>query len=129
MTQIANGQKPLTPDNVVPFAPNWEGSAAPRLANEEPVDTMAMVAAEISTLRDEVKGLRAAMESIQAIQSPLVGIDQIAQHFGRTPETIRRWVKERLISCYRIPNKKGDTLLFSFRMLEEDLEDYRQDRM
>jgi hypothetical protein len=83
---------------------------------------------QLAGLRREIEEMRSTLEAIRVIQSPLVGIDQVAAYFGKSPDTIRRWVNDRVISCYKIPNSKGATLLFSMKRLEEDLEDYEQAR-
>lgn len=77
----------------------------------------------------EIADLRNSLQEINAIQAPLVGIDQVALYFGKSQDTIRRWVKDRVISSYKIPNNKGSVLLFSFRQLEGDLADYLQERL
>jgi len=94
-------------------------------ANEEPAS---IAACGIASLREELAAFRKELQEIKAIQSPLVGIEQVARYFGKSPDTIRRWVNDRAISCYKIPNNKGHTLLFSFKKLESDLEEYQQER-
>lgn len=69
------------------------------------------------------------MEDLNALQSPLIGIKQVAQGLGKSNDTISRWVKNRVISCYKIPNGKGHVYLFSWRQLEDDLNDYAQPRL
>lgn len=84
---------------------------------------------DICALRDEVRQLRRSLEEITAIQAPLLGIEQVAVYFGKSPDTIRRWIKDRVISYYKIPAKSGYAYLFSMRKLEEDLEDYEINRI
>lgn len=84
---------------------------------------------ELATLNEEIAVIRKELQKISAIQSPIVGIEQVAQYFGKSQDTIRRWVNDRAISCYKIPNNKGHTLLFSFKKLESDLEEYQQERL
>jgi len=87
------------------------------------------MAVELASLRKELAALRRELQDINAIQSPLVGIEQMAQYFGKSQDTIRRWVKDRVISCHKIPNNKGHVLLFSFKQIENDLADYLQERL
>jgi len=82
---------------------------------------------DLEALHGEVANLRKAIEEINAIQAPIVGIEQVARYFGKSQNTIRRWVNDRTISCYKIPNNKGHVLLFSFKQLENDLADYLQE--
>ncbi len=86
------------------------------------------VTQELAALRAELAGIQRELHELNAIQSPLVGIEQVAQYFGKSQDTIRRWVNDRVISCYKIPNNKGHTLLFSFKQIESDLIDYEQGR-
>lgn len=84
---------------------------------------------KLATINKEIAVIRSTLQEINAIQAPLVGIDQVALYFGKSQDTIRRWVKDRVISSYKIPNNKGNVLLFSFRQLEGDLADYLQERL
>ncbi|MBC2592866.1 helix-turn-helix domain-containing protein [Ruficoccus amylovorans] len=108
--------------SVYPFP----ASATPE--RERPAVGDAVVAQELAALRKELAGLQRELHELNAIQSPLVGIERVALYFGKSQDTIRRWVKDRVISCYKIPNNKGYSLLFSFKQIESDLEDYQQER-
>ncbi len=44
-------------------------------------------------------------------ETPL-SVNQLAESLGKSPSTIRRWEREGLIHCERIPNSKQDTLQF-----------------
>jgi hypothetical protein len=114
MTQQAASVYPFPETDMVPEADGQGGEGT--------------LLRELATLREQVAGLRQELHEISAIQSPLVGIEQVARYFGKSPDTIRRWVNDRVISCYKIPNNKGHALLFSFKRLESDLEDYEQGR-
>ena len=103
--------------------PKVSGTLEPHL------ETSQRITRQFSTLRKELIAIREELQKIQAIQSPLVGIEQVAQYFGKSQDTIRRWVKDRVISCYKIPNSKGNVLLFSFKQIENDLADYLQERL
>lgn len=83
----------------------------------------------VQELKDELNTIRRTLEDLKAFQSPLLGIDQVAVLFGKSTDTIRRWVKERVISCYRIPTDKGFSYLFSLKQIEEDLNDYVQPKI
>lgn len=87
------------------------------------------ISEELIGLKAEFKALQNTLQDLVAIQTPLLGIDQIAAYFGKSPDTIRRWVKGRVISCYKLPVKSGYTYLFSMRQIEEDLEDYQINRI
>lgn len=80
-------------------------------------------------LREELSSIRNTLEDLSALQSPLLGIDQVAVLFGKSHDTIRRWVKERTISAYKIPTDKGFSYLFSMKQLEEDLEGFLQSKI
>lgn len=92
-------------------------------------DDLSVVISEISTLKQELQHLRKILDELHAIQSPLLDINQIAKAFGKSKDTIRRWTDERLISCFKIPNGKGHSYLFSIKQLEEDLEDFLQPKI
>ena len=83
----------------------------------------------VNGLRAELSSIRNTLEELKALQSPLLGIDQVAILFGKSHDTIRRWVKERTISAYKIPTDKGFSYLFSMKQLEDDLEAYAQSKI
>ncbi len=79
-------------------------------------------------MKRQVAELKQSFESVARIQSPLVGIEGVAEYFGKSQDTIRRWVKDRVLSCYKLPVKNGYTYLFSMKQIEEDLEYYEISR-
>jgi hypothetical protein len=79
---------------------------------------------EVQELKKELGELKQLLKDIAGIQSPLLGIEAVALYFGKSQDTIRRWVKDRILSCYKLPVKNGYTYLFSMKQIEEDLEDY-----
>ncbi|WP_269537008.1 hypothetical protein [Cerasicoccus fimbriatus] len=87
------------------------------------------VVQELTALRNEIKALKSTLEDVTSIQAPLLGIQEVAKSFGKSPDTISRWVKDRVISCYKIPNGRGHVYLFSWKQLEEDLSDHAQPRL
>lgn len=112
------------------IVPYW-GTRSPEASfeNHTPAALEPNLIESLEGLKQELATVRDELHEINAIQSPLVGIDQVARYFGKSKDTIRRWTKERIISCYKIPNNKGHAILFSFKQLENDIADYLQERM
>ena len=92
-------------------------------------NSASLITHDLHVLKTSISELNQSIKEIISIQSPLVGIEQMAKYFGKSQDTIRRWVKDRTISCYKIPNSNGHSLLFSWKQLEDDLADYLQERL
>ena len=52
-------------------------------------------------------------------------LNAVAEMLNCTPKTVRRWVDQGHLGCYRIPGSKRTTILFKREQLEDDLQNFR----